>query len=338
MSGFNSVTFRSAILAALVFCVVPGVAIAQDQKVLVTVNDLPITSFDVTQRINLWKLLGRSTEGDGLRKRALNSLIDDIAKIQEADKAKAGATEKELSARLEGVAKGLKTDSNGLKGKLKEQGISIAAMKQYLAAQIAFSRLIRGKYKISVEATPAEIDSKLSGYRAEIDGKVRAVMNDPRNQPITVYQLLQVDFPIDSAAGGVPEELMQSRAIEVSQFVKKFNGCKSARAAASGIFNVKIGKIIEADGRKLPAPMKAAFNKVKAGRAIGPMRGPSGLQALGFCGVRKISPQKPKVSYPTRDQAATAVVNEKYAEAEAKYSGEWRKGLMIEYRDPAYAQ
>ncbi len=54
-------------------------ALAQDQKVLVTVNDSPITSFDVEQRINLWKLLGQPRR-NGARKRALNELIDDYWK------------------------------------------------------------------------------------------------------------------------------------------------------------------------------------------------------------------------------------------------------------------
>ena len=71
---------------------------AQDQKVIVTVNDLPITSFDVQQRINLWKLVGGGGGAEGARKRALNELIDDIAKVEEAKKYKAQPSEKEIDA------------------------------------------------------------------------------------------------------------------------------------------------------------------------------------------------------------------------------------------------
>ena len=312
---------------------------AEGQQVLVTVNDLPLTSFDVEQRINLWKLLGENHgSGQAARKFALDELIDDIAEIQEAKKAKADANEKEIDERLAGVAKGLKTDAAGLKGKLKAQGIGLSAMKQYLSAQIAFSRLIRGKQKEKIDVSPADVDRKLASYKAEIDGKLRKVMSDPRMKPITVYQLLEINFPIDAGGGEISNELVQSRAIEANQYLSKFKGCGSARAAASGIFNVQVGKKIEADSAKITGAMRNALNKTKVGQAIGPMRSPNGLQLLAFCGVRKIVPPKPNVVYPTRAQAESILLNEKYVAVQSKYKGFWRKGLLIEYRDPSYAQ
>jgi peptidyl-prolyl cis-trans isomerase SurA len=238
-------------------------AVAQDQKVIVTVNDMPITSFDVEQRMNLWKIVG----GGGAkpsRKTALNELIDDIAKVEEAKKYNAQPTEKEIDVRLSEVAKGLKTDDKGLQGKLRAQGVSLAGMRQYLAGQIAFGRVLRGKYKVDVSATPAEVDRKLNGYKAEIDGKVRKVMSDPRMQPVTVYELQEITFPVE---GEITNEMLQSRAIEANAYLGKFKGCASARAAANGIFNVRVGKRLEADGRKLPPQLKAMLDKTKPGRA-----------------------------------------------------------------------
>ncbi len=324
--------FRLLACVALLLTCVP-VAHAQDQKVIVTVNDMPITSFDVQQRINLWKLVGGG--GDNSRKRALNELIDDIAKIEEAKKFNAQATEKEIDVRLSEVAKGLKTDDKGLQGKLKAQGVSVSAIRQYLAGQIAFGRILKGKYKVQVEATPAEIDRKLSGYKSEIDGKVRKFMSDPRMQAITVYEIQEITFPVE---GEITNEVLQSRAIEANTFMGKFKGCKSSRAAASGIFNVRVGKTIEADSRKLPKQLKALLDKSNPGRAVGPMRSQDGMQVLAFCGVRKITPPKPKVEYPTRKQAEAAVLNEKYSNVVTKYSSQFRKGLLIEYRDPSYGE
>jgi peptidyl-prolyl cis-trans isomerase SurA len=321
---------KTIFLGAFILSAAPSWA--ADQKVLVTVNDAPITSYDVDQRINLWKLLGQQA-GPGARKKALNELIDDLAKINEAKKFRAEATEKEIDARLAEVAKGLKTNPEGLNGKLRAQGISVSAMRTYLAGQIAFGRILKGKYNVSVKATPDEVDRKLNGYKSEINGKLAKIMADPRMRPITVYQLQEINFPID---GTITNELLQSRAIEANAYLSKFRGCKSARAAAAGIFNVKIGKMVEADGARLPKPLKNALDKTKVGRAIGPSRTDKGMQVLAFCGVRKISPPKPNVTYPTRQQAEAAVLNEKYERVVTKYSAEFRKGLLIEYRDPDY--
>lgn len=328
----------ASVLLVLLPILFAGAVSAGDQKVLVTINDMPLTSYDVEQRINLWKLLGENHGGgEAARRFALNELIDDLAEVEEAKKFGAQASDKEIEVRLGTVAKGLKTDLPGLRGKLKAQGITIGAMKQYLAGQIAFSRLVNGKQKENFSVSKVEVDNKLASYKAEIDGKLRKFMSDPRMQPITVYELLEINFPIDGGADGITNELLQSRAIEANQYLQRFKGCKSARAAASGIFNVRVGKMIEADGSKLPKPLRAALGKTKVGTAIGPMRANNGLQLLAFCGVRKILPPKPAVAYPTRAQVEGSLQNERYASIQAKYKGFWRKGLLIEYRDPAYA-
>lgn len=319
-------------LALLVaFAILSPPVLAQDQKVLVTVNDVPITSFDVTARLNLWKLLGRTDTGEDARKKALNSIIDDIAKIEEAKKYRAEATEKDLKPRLDKVAQNLKTDEAGLKAKLKQNGVTMSALRQYLSAQVAFNRLLSGKYKEKIEVSPAEIDAKLNEFKSQVNGQLAKIKADPRMQPITVYQILEINFPVDSA------DLLQSRSAEIAQFASRFKGCKSAKAAASGIFNVQVGKMIEADGRKVPAQMKSAFSKAGTGRAIGPFRYAKGLQLWGFCGTRRVVPKLPTAQLPTREQVKTGLLNKKYDEIEEKYGRQFRKGLLIEYRDPAYA-
>jgi peptidyl-prolyl cis-trans isomerase SurA len=336
--------FMSAVAAICMGA--PTLAFAQDQKVLVTVNDQPITSFDVTQRINLWKLLGDRRGGDGIRKRALNELIDDIAATEEARKGGFQPTEQDVDAYMGDYAKGLKTDGPGLKQKLKSQRISEAAMRQYLAGRIAFNRLIRGKYKEDYSVSDEAIRKRTAQYKAEIDGKIssqiRILEADPRRRPITVYELMQITFPVDAPQGSVTPEMINSRAIEANGFIRRFKGCKSARAAASGIFNVKIGKRIEADGSKMDKRLKSALDKAGTGRAIGPIPSPTGVGAIALCGVRKIVPpkiQRPdNVKYPTPDQVRNVLVQEKSDQIAAKYAGKFRKGLYIEYRDPSYSQ
>jgi peptidyl-prolyl cis-trans isomerase SurA len=303
--------------------------LAQDQKVLVTVNDKPITSYDVDARVNLWKLLGGNSKLS--RKTALNDIIDDIAKVEEAKRIRAEATDKDIDERLARVAKGLNTDAAGLKAKLKKQGISMAAMRQFLEGQIAFGRLLSSKYKEKVEVTDAEIDAKMGEIKASVNGQLAKIKADPRMQPITVMEIMEISFPVDNA------DVLTARAAEAAQYSSRFKGCKSAKAAASGIFNVQIGKKIEADSKRVPAQLKAEFNKVGPGKVIGPFRTAKGLQLWAYCGSRKISPTMPKAKLPSRDQVKSSLVNEKYDAVNAKYGKLFRKNLLIEYRDPEYA-
>jgi peptidyl-prolyl cis-trans isomerase SurA len=321
------------------------IAHAQDQKVIVTINDLPVTSFDIEQRINLWKIVGGST-GNGARKRALNEIIDDIAAVEETKKFNAAPTEKQIDQHLLDYAKGLKTDEPGLKQKLKAQGVSMTAMRQYLAGRLAFGSLLRGKYKEDFTVSEADVKQRLSQYKSEIDGNINRqiakIEADPRRRAITVYELLPINFPIDAAEGGVTKELINSRAIEVQTYMSQFRGCKSARAAAAGIFNVKIGKRVDADAAAMNPKLKQALNQVGPGKVVGPIPTAKGVEAIAYCGTRKITPPKierPKnIQYPTAEQVRSSLAQKKYDAVASKYSSKFRKGLLIEFRDPSYNQ
>lgn len=312
-------------------------AAAQEQAVIATVNDLPVTSYDVEQRIRWLQMLGANADGKGIRKVAANEVIDELVQIFYAKKAQADASEAEIKKQMSKIATSLKTDDAGLAAKLKANNVSEATVWRYINAQISFSRILRGKFKVKndVVADKAEVDRKYNEIKSKANKRVAEIMADPRMRPINVYSMMEIGFPLEASDG---PELLQARAIEAQQFIKKFKGCKSARAAASGIFNVKIGKVIEADGAKLPKPMKAALDKSGVGRAIGPMRAKSGIQLLALCGKRTITPAKPNFELPTRDQIERSVTNQKFAAVEAKYMKELRKSAIIEYRDLAYAQ
>jgi parvulin-like peptidyl-prolyl isomerase len=110
------------------------------------------------------------------------------------------------------------------------------------------------------------------------------------------------------------------------------------KAASEGIFDVKKGNTFEADATKLPPQMRAALDKGGVGRAIGPMRGKTGIQLIALCGIRKITPPKPNFTMPTREQVERAVINEKYDKLEEDYLSTARDKIYVEYRDPSYAQ
>ena len=306
---------------------------AADQGIVATVNDIPITSFDIDQRLRLLEILGQKQEANDARKKALNMMIDEVIKIAEGVKYKISATDKEIDAQMGRVTKGLQTDAAGLRAKLQSQGIAIASLKQYVAAQISFARILSGKYHVKIKVEPAEVDRKSAEIKQDLEQKVSTIMKDPRMKSVQVYTILEIDLPVE----GEDSMLLQARAVEAVQLIKNFKGCGTARAAASGIFNVKIGKQIDALSAKIPKSMKQALDKVGPGKAMGPARGPKGIQVIGFCGKRTIQPPKPKYELPTRQQVEAAVSNEKYDAAEEKYMKIMRKGALIEYKDPAYA-
>lgn len=306
----------AAAFAACVFISTP--ASAEDQGVLVTVNDYPITSFDVAQRVKLNGILGR---GQGTpaeqRKRALQNLIDDAVKLAEAKKYNATPDDKMVDGQIEKMAKGSNTDTKGLGAQLKAKGSSMSALRRLVTAQIAFNRMISSMYKVKVEVDPAEVEKKYQEFA-----------NDPRLQPVTVYEIMEIEMPVENTGEGMAQQLLVARAADAAQYRGKFKGCASARQAANGIFNVQIAKRMQADARRLPKPLKAALDKVGTGGLIGPARSKNGIQLIAFCGKKSISPEK-----PSRQQIEMMLTNKKQDVYEERYMREIRRNAFIEYKD-----
>lgn len=328
---------RAAVLAVPLACslivAAPDLALAASQGIIAVANDQPITERDLEQHIVLLQILDEAPPGGLSKQKALRDMIDEQVKITEAKRLGMMPSEADITDRIDRAAKGMKLSRKELLAKLKERGISEATFRQYLSAQMGFNRIISAKYREDVTASAAEVDAKTAEIKADVNAQMAKIMSDPRMKPVTVYTLMEIALPVE----GEDMMLMQARAIEAQQIAQRFKGCDSAKAAAQGVFDVKIGKKFEADGAKLPKQMKDILDKVGPGKAVGPMRGKTGLQLIAFCGTRKLTPPKPDFTMPSREQIERLVINDKYGKLEEDYLKTIRDKVYVEYRDPSYA-
>lgn len=324
----------AAVAVPLAYGAAAGVIVpawAETQGIVAIANDQPITERDISQRIELRKILGDPPLD---RQQALRSLIDDQVKILEARRLMMLPSDADINDRMTRIAKGMKLTRDELLDRLKKAGIREASFRTYLQASVAFSRIISAKYREEVKASPGEVDAKMAEINNTIGAQMRKIENDPRMRPITVYSLMEVTLPIDGEDPG----LIQARAVEAQQVLQRFKGCNNARKAAEGVFNVKIGKKFDADGSKMPKELKQALDRAGQGGAIGPVRTKGGIQLIALCGVRTIKPPKPDFKMPSREQIERMVVNEKYDRLEEDYLKEARGKVYVEYRSSNYAQ
>jgi peptidyl-prolyl cis-trans isomerase SurA len=313
---------RNAVIACAMFLgMCGGPALADQQSVIVTVNDQPITNFDVEQRLRLWQILGNQRKEQG-RKQALQSLIDDLIKIAAAKKNAVEAKEDVVNAHLERMAKGMQTDIKGLTAKLKKQGVSINALRQYATAQISFNRLLFSLYKVDVAVDPAEVDKALEKFT-----------NDPRLKPVTVYNIMEIVLPIEKSDPSMQQQLMYARAVEAEQIKQRFKGCSSARAATEGVYNTMVKKPMEVDASKIPPQLKQVLDKAGPGRIVGPAVQGGSVQLIAFCGRQNIAPQK-----PSRQMVQQMLENKKFDGYEQRYMRDLRRTAFIDYKDPNYSQ
>ena len=310
----------SSLLAAGIAHFATLEATAGSQRLVVVVNDHPITDFDIDQRIRLKQALGSSKGSDAQqRKVALEELIDDVIKQAEAKRNKIEPTEKQISDSIERMSKNIGTSPAALAETLRSKGVSMDALKQYVKASIAFNWIASRQYNIKVDVEPSEVDRRLASIQA-----------DPRFKPVDVYELQEISLPVENLGEAATAQLFQARAIEATQFMQRFDNCGNTKSAASGIFNVKVSKTIQVAAEQLPKDMRDALDKVGPGKLLGPMRGPEGVQIVAFCGRSRVEPPK-----PTREVVENMLSNEKHDQASQRILRDLRRTAYIDYKDPA---
>jgi peptidyl-prolyl cis-trans isomerase SurA len=124
------------------------------------------------------------------------------------------------------------------------------------------------------------VDTDIKVDQAKVDAKIAEIMSDPRMKPLTVVSVQQVDLPVESPKSAMGQQLMYARAVEAQQIMQRYKGCNSIKSASRDIFNVKVGRRMEADLDKLPKELRTALVKAGTRKLIGPVPGPPASSCL----------------------------------------------------------
>jgi hypothetical protein len=113
--------------------------------------------------------------------------------------------------------------------------------------------------------------------------------------------------------------------------MQRYKGCRSIKAASKDVFNVKMGKRLEADLSKLPPQLRKALREAGSRKMIGPIPGPTGIRLIANCGTRKIEPPR-----PSREQVKASLRNERFEAVIQQAMAKAREDSFIDYKDPAF--
>ncbi|WOI52732.1 peptidylprolyl isomerase [Parvularcula sp. LCG005] len=152
----------------------PMTAAAQQvgERVAAVVNDDPISTFDIEQRMRLMiATQGLQVPDEALpqlRRQILQELVEEQLKLQEAERFDLVITDDELQEDLARIAASGGGSVESLQQDLARQGISISTLQQKLRAEIAWERLVRGRYGARVNVTDQEVDDTLNQLRTDV--------------------------------------------------------------------------------------------------------------------------------------------------------------------------
>jgi peptidyl-prolyl cis-trans isomerase SurA len=284
--------------------------IAHAQQVAVLVNGVPITQLDIEQRSKLEQL---STQKPPPRQEVINNLIDEILEVREAKRFEIDVPDSELQKSYSTIAERMGVDSQKLTEMLNHAGSSEAAMKARLRAQMAWSALVRGRYKSSLEIADTDVEAQLHLHET-----------DEKKDVGYEYTIRPIVFIVPS---GSAETAFEARKREADALRARFTDCNVGITFARALNEVAVRDQVIKFSADLPQQSRAIVDGTEVGHLTPPETTKEGIQMFAVCSKRES-----KNDTPEKKQIRDQIFEKKFGARAKRYLQDLRSQAMIEYR------
>jgi peptidyl-prolyl cis-trans isomerase SurA len=301
----------AAILAGAIALAIP--ASVRAQQVYAFVNGQPITTLDIEHRAKFMLL---ATKKPATRKEALDSLIDEILEITEAKRYGVDVPDAEVDNSYKLVATRMGMDTEKLTQVLTTNGASADTLKQKLRAQMAWTNLVRGRYKASLEISDKDVQTQLQLKPAE---KKNDVGYEYIMRPVVMI-----------VPRGSPETAFEARKRDAEALRGRFLNCTDGIAFARALPDVAVRDQVSKYSADLAQQLRDILDGTAVGHLTPPEQTAEGIQMFAVCGKKETKSETPEMR-EIRDQ----MLQEKFGEKAKRYLESLRRQAMIEYKMPA---
>ena len=246
-------------IAVMVLGLMLAVAPVAAATVKVTVNGEAITDYQINQRVQLFKLEGRSGSSA-----AIKELVDEALMRQEAKRLGIEISDAQVEEALLNVARNIKVSREKLVEILQSNGVGVDTLKDRLRAGIAWQGVVARAIEPKVQLSDLDLDQKAE---AQLD----AVNSFD-------YVLKEIIFLMPGGKGSASK-----RTAEANQYRKSFSGCDNAVKLALSYTDAAVVNV----GRRHATQMQEAIAKELSGLNTGGITKPrvieNGVSMLAVC-------------------------------------------------------
>jgi peptidyl-prolyl cis-trans isomerase SurA len=282
-------------------------------RILVIVNDQPISEYELRQRTKLIRALGApKISAEKLRELVIKRLVEERLKRQEATRLKIKVTDKQILSTINNMAKRSRQSVDGIKARLKKAGVSFDTLKQQIQVTVAWNTVIRRKFSRRISVDKSDVKRT----------HAKMLQKPPPSRKIAV--LRQVILPI--RRGGLVGSA-QTRQIEARRIYRRFKGCGSLKRITSSVFNVHVGPARSMPLERLPPPLRKLLLQTGPGRISRPAASRGGIVMIAYCGNKEI-----KAPPITEKQVENQLINQQLIVMATRLLRDLREDSVIEYR------
>jgi peptidyl-prolyl cis-trans isomerase SurA len=310
LHGIGWKAFAAAALAAAITFAASSSSRAQ--QVVAFVNGQPITALDIEHRAKFMQMTSKKVPA---RREVLDSLIDEILEITEAKRFGIDVPDSDVENSYKGVAGRMGVDQQKLTQILAAGGASEDTLKLRLRAQIAWTSLVRGRFKASLEIRDKDVEAQLQLHKAE---EKDAVGYEYIMRPVVLI-----------VARGSADAAYEARKRDAEALRARFVNCDEGISFARALPDVAVRDQVSKFSADLAQQLRDILNGTAVGHLTPPEQTAEGVQMFAVCEKKETKSDTPEMRQ-IRDQ----MFQQKLGAQAKRYLENLRRQAMIEYKQP----
>jgi peptidyl-prolyl cis-trans isomerase SurA len=298
----------------------PAPAQAQSvQRVVATVNDEPITIYDLKQRIGFAVATSRSRRSRALTSLVMKQLIDEKLKLQAAKSEGIEVTDEQVKESLNTIAKRNKLTYKKLKRFLSSRGVGAKTLEEKIRAELAWGEVIRRKFRSLISIGSSDVELELSKKEKKAAGEAKKAKKDKQ----VVFELTRLTVLFTR---GRTDKEVHKRMIDAEKLRAAFKTCRRWKGEARKYRNIKHKHIQAIKADDLKDPLKSILLKTEPGQVTPATIGTMGIEIVAVCNRKDVS-----VADNRRKTVENQLKNQQFNQYSQRYIRDLRRDAVIEF-------
>jgi peptidyl-prolyl cis-trans isomerase SurA len=246
----------------------------------------------------------------GLKKAALEELIEERLKLHEARRLKVSIDETQIDAIIRGLAERNSMTIEQFAQHVRGMGADIYSMRSRYLVGLAWAEVVRRRFSMQVSITERDIDRMVS-----------ASPDAPDEVELHLHRITL------AAPGKLDQKIMARRFEEADRLRRQFSGCKSTAAVAAKVQDARFEDLGHQKPSVIQEPTRSLLVNAKDGEMVPPNMSTNGIELYAVCSRKVLKGDETR-----RDRAAQELRQKEFEMLAKRHLRDLRQDAHIEYR------
>lgn len=243
------------------------------------------------------------------RKQAIDELIDERLKVQEAKKLSVVAADDEVDRILAGMAERNKMTIAQFGEHLAKMGANIAVMRERIRASLSWTDVIRRKFGHMISVANRDVDKMVASVQGQDDVELR------------------IHRVVLTLPASPDQKRLAQRLSDAENLRTRFSGCKGMEDMARGVPGARFDNLGDRRPTSLPEPTRSLLLAAHDDELLPATIGENGVELWAVCGRKVV-----KAADTKRETAQNELRQKEFEILSKKYLKDLRTDAHIEYR------